>query len=145
MANLSIKKGDNVMVIAGKDKGRVGKVLKVNAKDNRIYVEGLNKVLKSKKPRNAQEQGGIIEREGTIDVSNVMLVCSSCGAVVRVKHEEKIVNGKKKFVRVCPKCSASLDETKASAKKATKAVSKAQKKTTKKKSEKTEQSADKQD
>ena len=96
MANLSVKKGDNVMVITGKDKGKVGKVLKVNTDTNRLYVEGVNIVSRSKKPRNAQDQGGIIKREGTIDVSNVMHVCSSCGAVVRVKHELKDVNASAK-------------------------------------------------
>ena len=135
MANLSVKKGDNVMVITGKDKGKVGKVLKVNTDTNRLYVEGVNIVSRSKKPRNAQDQGGIIMREGTIDVSNVMHVCSSCGAVVRVKHELKDVNGKMKSVRVCPKCNASLDEKKASAKKAAK-------KAAKKKSEKSEDKKD---
>ena len=124
MANLSVKKGDNVMVITGKDKGKVGKVLKVNTDTHRLYVEGVNIVSRSKKPRNAQDQGGIIKREGTIDVSNVMHVCSSCGAVVRVKHELKDINGKQKSVRVCPKCSASLDEKKASAKKAAKKAAK---------------------
>ena len=124
MANLSVKKGDNVMVIAGKDKGKVGKVLKVNTDTHRLYVEGVNIISRSKKPRNAQDQGGIIKREGTIDVSNVMHVCSSCGAVVRVKHELKDVNGKMKSVRVCPKCNASLDEKKASAKKAAKKAAK---------------------
>ena len=124
MANLSVKKGDNVMVIAGKDKGKVGKVLKVDTDSNRIYVEGVNIVAKSKKPRNAQDQGGIIKREGTIDVSNVMHVCSSCGDVVRVKHEIKDVDGKQKSVRVCPKCGASLDEQKASAKKVAKKAAK---------------------
>lgn len=135
MANLSVKKGDNVMVFTGKDKGKVGKVLKVNTDTNRLYVEGVNIVSRSKKPRNAQDQGGIIKREGTIDVSNVMHVCSSCGAVVRVKHELKDVNGKMKSVRVCPKCNASLDEKKASAKKAAK-------KAAKKKSEKSEDKKD---
>ena len=135
MANLSVKKGDNVMVITGKDKGKVGKVLKVNTDTNRLYVEGVNIVSRSKKPRNAQDQGGIIKIEGTIDVSNVMHVCSSCGAVVRVKHELKDVNGKMKSVRVCPKCNASLDEKKPSAKKAAK-------KAAKKKSEKYEDKKD---
>ena len=124
MANLSVKKGDNVMVIAGKDKGKVGKVLKVNTDTGRIYVEGVGIIAKSKKPRNAQDQGGIIKREGTIDVSNVMHVCNSCGEVIRVKHEIKDVNGKQKSVRVCPKCGAALDEKKASAKKAAKKAAK---------------------
>ena len=135
MANLSVKKGDNVMVIAGKDKGKVGKVLKVDTDAGRIYVEGVNIVAKSKKPRNAQDQGGIIKREGTIDVSNVMHVCSSCGDVIRVKHEIKDVDGKQKSVRVCPKCGASLDEKKASAKKVAKKAAK----------KKVEKSSDKKD
>ncbi len=124
MAKFSVKKGDNVMVISGKDAGKVGKVLKVNTATHRIYVEGVNIVSKSKKPRNAQDQGGIIKQEGTIDISNVMHVCPDCGAVVRVKHELKEVNGKMKSTRVCPKCGASLDEQKASAKKVAKKAAK---------------------
>ena len=89
MAKLSVKKGDNVMVITGKDQGKVGKVLKVVPETGRIYVEGVNIISKSKKPRNAQEKGGIIKQEGTIDASNVMHVCAGCGDVVRVKHEVK--------------------------------------------------------
>lgn len=135
MAKLSVKKGDNVMVITGKDAGKVGKVLKVNPDDGRIYVEGVNVVSKSKKPRNAQEQGGIIKQEGTIDASNVMHVCAECGAVVRVKHELKEVNGKLKSSRVCPKCGASLDEKKPSAKKVAK-------KAAKKKAEKSQENKD---
>lgn len=135
MAKLSVKKGDNVMVITGKDQGKVGKVLKVVPETGRIYVEGVNIVSKSKKPRNAQEKGGIVKQEGTIDASNVMHVCSSCGDVVRVKHEAKDVNGKQKSVRVCPKCGASLDEKKPSAKKVAKKAAK----------KKAEKSADKKD
>lgn len=135
MTKLSVKKDDNVMVITGKDKGKVGKVLKVDTDKSRIFVEGVNIVSKSKKPRNAQDKGGIIKQEGTIDVSNVMHVCPSCGDVVRVKHEIKDINGKMKSVRVCPKCGASLDEKKPSAKKVAK---KAAKKSAKKKADKSE-------
>ena len=124
MANYSVKKGDNVIVITGKDKGKIGKVLKVDTDKGRIYVEGVNMVHKCRKPRNAQEQGGIIEREGTIDVSNVMHVCSSCNEIIRVAHEQREVNGKMKYVRVCPKCHAALDEKKQSAKRAAKKVAK---------------------
>lgn len=133
MANYSVKKGDNVVVITGKDKGKIGKVLKVNTESGRIYVEGVNLVHKSRKPRNAQEKGGIIEQEGTIDISNVMHVCSSCNEVIRVKHELRDVNGKQKSVRVCPKCGAALDEKKQSAKRAARKVAK--KKASKAKSE----------
>lgn len=135
MAKLSVKKGDNVMVISGKDKGKVGKVLKVDGDTSRIYVEGINIISKSKKPRNAQDKGGIIKQEGTIHVSNVLHVCPECGDVVRVKHELRDVNGKQKSVRVCPKCGASLEEKKPSAKKAAK-------KAAKKKSEKSEKKED---
>lgn len=131
MAKLSVKKNDNVMVITGKDKGKVGKVLKVDTDKNRLYVEGVNIVSRSKKPRNAQDKGGIIKQEGTIDVSNVMHICPSCGEVVRVKHELKDINGKMKSTRICSKCSASLDEKKPSAKKVAK-------KAAKKKAEKSE-------
>lgn len=125
MANYSIKKGDNVMVITGKDAGKIGKVLKVVTESGRVYVEGVNIVSKSKKPRNAQDKGGIIKQEGTIDISNVMLVCPKCGEVIRVKHSIVEVNGKKKSVRVCPKCGVSIDETKvASAKKVAKKAAK---------------------
>lgn len=124
MAKLSVRKGDNVMVITGKDAGKVGKVMKVIPATGRIYVEGVNIVAKSKKPRNAQDKGGIIKQEGTIDASNVMHVCADCGEVVRVKHEIKEINGKMKSSRVCPKCGASLDEKKPSAKKAAKKVAK---------------------
>ncbi len=124
MAKLSVRKGDNVMVITGKDAGKVGKVLKVLPESGRIYVEGINIVSKSKKPRNAQDKGGIIKQEGTIDASNVMHICAGCGEVVRVKHELKDVNGKMKSTRVCPKCGASLDEKKPSAKKVAKKAAK---------------------
>ena len=125
MANLNVRKGDNVMVIAGKDKGKAGKVLAVNPDTGRIYVEGVNIISKSKKPRNAQDKGGILKQEGAIDSSNVMHICGACGNVVRVRHTgEAAANGKLKSVRVCAKCGASLDEKKSSAKKAAKKAAK---------------------
>jgi large subunit ribosomal protein L24 len=83
MAKMNVKKGDNVMVIAGKDKGKAGKVLKVLPEENRVYVEGINIVSKSKKPRNAQDKGGILKQEAAIDASNVMRVCPKCGKLLR--------------------------------------------------------------
>lgn len=120
MAKLSIKKGDNVMVITGKDKGTAGEVLNVNPISGRIVVSGVNMVSKHVKPRSAQQAGGIIKREGTIDVSNVMVICPTCHEVVRVNHA--VVDGKK--VRVCNKCNASLEVKKASAKRTAKKVAK---------------------
>ncbi len=120
MAKLSIKKGDNVMVITGKDKGKAGEVLNVNPISGRIVVSGVNMVSKHVKPRNAQQAGGIVKREGTIDVSNVMVICPNCHEVVRVNHQ--VVDGKK--VRVCNKCHESLEVKKASVKKTAKKVAK---------------------
>ena len=130
---MKIKKGDTVKVIAGKDKDKEGKVLAV--KDGKVLVEGVNMVTKHTKPSAANQQGGIVNKEAAIDASNVMHVCASCGDVVRVKHEVKDVNGKQKSVRVCPKCGASLDEKKPSAKKVAK-------KAAKKKAEKSEDKKD---
>ena len=117
MAEMNVRKGDNVMVIAGKDKGKAGKVLAVRPATGRVYVEGVNIVSKSKKPRNAQDKGGILKQEGAIDASNVMHICGECGGVVRVRHIKEERDGKMKSVRVCAKCGASLDEKKSSAKK----------------------------
>ena len=122
---LSVKKGDTVMVISGKDKGKTGKILAVDTKTGRIYVEGINIVAKSKKPRSAQDKGGIIKQEGKVDASNVMVVCPQCGEVIRVAHKEQEgKDGKKKFVRVCPKCGIVLEEKKVTAKKAAKKAAK---------------------
>ncbi len=74
MSAMKIKKGDTVKVIAGKDKGKEGKVLAVNVKDNTVIVEGINMVTKHNKPSAANQAGGITTKEGPIDVSNVMLV-----------------------------------------------------------------------
>lgn len=74
MSTLKIKKGDLVKVIAGKDKGKEGKVLSVNAKDNRIVVEGVNMITKHTKPSAANQNGGIVHTEGSIHISNVMYV-----------------------------------------------------------------------
>lgn len=124
MSNMNVKKGDNVMVIAGKDKGKVGKVLAVVTDKNRIYVEGVSIISKSKKPKNAQDKGGILKQEGTIDVSNVMPICASCNQVCRVKHEQQPnKDGKMKSVKICGKCGANL-EVKKSAKKVAKKIAK---------------------
>ncbi len=72
MAMLKIKKGDMVRVIAGKDKNKEGRVLSVDAKKNRIVVEGVNMITKHQKPSAANQQGGIVNREAPIDISNVM-------------------------------------------------------------------------
>lgn len=126
----NIKKGDIVMIIAGKDKGKSGEVISVNPDAHRVIVDDANMVSKSVRPRSAQEKGGIVKQAGTIDVSNVMLVCPKCEKVVRVKHEVVEKDGKQVKVRICAKCGASLDEK--AAKKSAKKVAKKTKKATKK-------------
>ena len=104
---VSIKTGDTVLVNSGKDSGKKGKVLAIKETKNgvRVTVEGVNIITKAKKARSAQEKSELVKTEGTIDVSNVNVVCPSCGKPTRVKH--KIVDGKK--VRVCS-CGAVLDK-----------------------------------
>ena len=106
MNNLNVKSQDTVLVISGKDAGKQGKVLRVYPKTNRIIVSGVNMISKHQKARKAQEKSSIVKKEGTIDVSNVMVVCPSCGKPTRVKHA---LNEEGKMVRVC-KCGAALDK-----------------------------------
>ena len=91
MATLKIKKGDTVKLIAGKDKGTEGKVLSVDAKNHKVVVEGANMVTKHAKPSAANQNGGIIQKEAPIDISNVMLVVD--GKATRVGF--KVENDKK--------------------------------------------------
>lgn len=101
-----IKKDDKVKVITGKDKGKVGKVLKVNHKKNRLLVENINIVKRHTKPNAQNRQGGILESEAPIHWSNVMLMCNKCIEPVRVKHK---VLDDGKTVRVCSKCKEIID------------------------------------
>ncbi|MBQ8909174.1 MAG: 50S ribosomal protein L24 [Clostridia bacterium] len=123
MMKMTIKTGDNVLVIAGKDKGKTGKVVAVNAAANKVLVENVNVVTKHQKPRSQQDKGGIVKKSAPIEASNVQVVCPVCGKATRVAHGE--VDGKK--VRTCKKCNASLDKeyVKASKKEAKKSTVKA--------------------
>lgn len=139
MSKLSVKKGDTVLVIAGKDKDKRAKVLAVNPEKNKVIVEGVNVVSKCKKARTAQEKSEIIKIEAGIDASNVMVVCPECGKATRVAHA--VVDGKK--VRTCKKCNASLDKAFVKeAKKATKASKEESAAKTTKKSTKSSKKAD---
>ena len=103
MSAMKIKKGDTVTVIAGKDKGKEGKVLAVNAKNSTVLVENVNVVTKHTKPSAANQQGGIIHQEGALDISNVMLVVD--GKATRVGF--KVEDGKK--VRVAKATGKVID------------------------------------
>lgn len=124
MKSLNVKKGDHVIVLAGKDKGKKGTVLVASPVKETVKVEGINVVTKHVKPRGAQQPGGMQTEPGNIHVSNVQIVCPDCGKPTRVGHV--IENGKK--ARVCKHCGASLDkEAKAAVKKEKKAAKRAKK------------------
>ena len=103
----TVRKNDKVKVLAGKDKGRTGKVLHVDKKNMRVVVEGLNIVKKAKRPDQQNQKGGIVELEAPIHISNVMVVCPKCGSATRVK-KTVLEDGKK--VRTCRKCGEILDK-----------------------------------
>lgn len=120
---MDIRKNDAVQIIAGKDKGKTGQVIKVARSEGKIMVEGVNIVHRHMRPRTAQDKGGIIEQPALFDASNAMIICPSCHKKTRVAHT--VIDGKK--TRTCKHCGASLDvkaKAKATAKKAVKKTTK---------------------
>ena len=85
--NVHVKTGDTVVILSGKDKGKKGKVLAVSPKEGKVIVEGCNMIKKHVKPRRMGEQGGIVDAEGAMYSSKVMLVCPKCGKPTRVAHK----------------------------------------------------------
>lgn len=107
--SLDIRKNDQVQVMAGRDKGKVGRVLEVNPGKHRVFVEHVNMVKRHTRPDPAKQiRGGILEKEGPIHVSNVALVCGECGPT-RIQHRKKVEGKKVKTVRICHKCQKVLD------------------------------------
>ncbi|MDR3570240.1 MAG: 50S ribosomal protein L24 [Syntrophobacteraceae bacterium] len=102
----AIKKDDNVKVIAGKDKGKTGKVLRVIPKKGRAIVEKLNMVKRHLRPSEQSRQGGILEKESPIEMSNLMVICSKCTDPTRVGY--RVLDDEKK-VRFCKKCKEVID------------------------------------
>ena len=101
-----IKKDDKVKVVTGKDSGKVGKVIKIDRKKDRILIENINIVKRHTRPNAQNRQGGIIESEAPIHRSNVMLLCNKCIQPVRIKMQQ-LDDGRK--VRVCRKCNEQID------------------------------------
>ena len=101
-----IKKDDKVKIITGKDKGKIGKVLKVDRKNDRLLVENINVVKRHTRPSAQNRQGGIVESEAPISWSNAMLMCNKCMSPIRVQMKT-LDDGKK--VRTCRKCSEVID------------------------------------
>lgn len=102
-----IQKGDTVEVISGKDIGKRGEVLKVDPKNERVIVEGINIIHRHMRPTQDMPQGGIVENEGPIHISNVQLVCPRCDERARA-GVERLDDGTK--VRVCKKCGEDVDK-----------------------------------
>ena len=113
MNSLNVKKGDTVVVISGKDKGKKGKIMVAQPDDERVVVQGAAMVTRHVKPRKQGQPGGRIEKEGPIHASNVMLVCPKCDKPTRIAHKLKEVEisgeKKQKSVRVCKKCGKVID------------------------------------
>src|SRR4051794_6518833 len=107
---IEIKKNDNVKVITGRDKGKTGRVLSVDDRRGRVLVEHVMMMKRHTRPNPSKQiKGGIAERESSIAVSNVMIVCPQCGPSRIGHHVESISGGKARRTRVCRKCGQSLD------------------------------------
>ena len=113
MAGLFVKKGDTVLVISGKDRGLKGKVIQASPDTNRVLVEGANRIKKHTKitqSTRGSQQGGIVTQEAPVHVSNVQVVCPSCGKPSRIGHRrsEPDANGKTHSIRVCKRCNGDI-------------------------------------
>lgn len=102
---MHVKKGDNVVVISGKDKGKQGKIITAMPKVGQVIVENVNKVKRHTKPSVSSPQGGIIDKEMPLHACKVMIVCPACNKPTRVAHKQ--VDGRN--VRVCKKCGEFLN------------------------------------
>lgn len=105
----NLRVNDKVEIIVGKDKGRVGKILRIEKDNNRVIVERINLIKKHQKATEASQSGQIIEKEAGIHISNVMLVCPECAETVKI--EKKLLEDGTK-VRVCKNCKATIETAK---------------------------------
>jgi len=105
---MHVRKGDQVVVIAGKEKGKRGRVLRLMTEKGRVVIERINMVKRHTKPTQRNPRGGILEKEGSVEVSNVALWCGKCVAPRRAKSDEK--EGQKKR-RICVKCGTVFETT----------------------------------
>ena len=106
-SKVHIKKNDQVTVISGRELGKKGKVLKVFRSKSRAIVEGVNFIKKAQRPSQRNQKGGIIEKEGTIHVSNLKVICTRCNKPTRIGHS-RLDDGSN--VRVCKKCGEFLEK-----------------------------------
>ena len=103
---MHVRKGDQVVVIGGKEKGKRGRVLRLLTEKDRVVIERINMVKRHTKPTQRNPRGGILEKEGSLDVSNVSLWCSKCVAARRARHEHNEGQPKR---RVCTKCGTPFE------------------------------------
>ena len=113
MAGLFVKKGDTVQVISGKDRGTTGRVISAIPESSRVLVEGVNRIKKHTKVTSSargSQQGGIVTQEATVHVSNVQVICPSCGKPTRIGHRrgEPDADGKRRSIRVCKRCDGDV-------------------------------------
>jgi large subunit ribosomal protein L24 len=110
--HIEIRRNDTVEVIAGKDKGKRGRVLSVDYRTGKILVEGVQTVKRHTRPNPSKQiKGGIAERESPIAVSNLKVLCPACGPV-RIGHKVEAAGGKSRRIRICRKCGAPLETKK---------------------------------
>jgi len=109
MTKLHVRKGDNVKIIAGKDKGKTGKIIAVNQDNGRVVVDGANILVKHNKSKDSNTPSSIQKVPGSIDSSNVQIICPSCSKTTRVAKKMADAKSVVATIRVCKKCSASLD------------------------------------
>ncbi len=108
---IQIKKNDQVRVIAGRDRGKSGRVLSINESTGKVLVEHVSMIKRHTRPNPGKQiKGGIAERESPIAISNVMILCPACGPVRIAHHVEHVAGGKARRSRVCRKCGQSLDK-----------------------------------
>jgi large subunit ribosomal protein L24 len=107
MAVRRLRKDDTVMVIAGRERGKTGKILRILPEKNRVLIERVNMVKRHVKPRGVQQPGGIQEKEASIHLSNVVPICGRCNKPTRVGHRRLADGG---GVRICKRCDEALDQ-----------------------------------
>jgi large subunit ribosomal protein L24 len=101
---MKVKKGDNVLIIAGKDKGRTGKIIKSFPKDLMVLVEGINLKKKHVRPKREGEKGQVVEIPGALTIANIKLICPKCGKATRIGYKVD-KDGKN---RICKKCNQAI-------------------------------------
>ena len=117
---MRVRKGDLVHMLSGKDRGKQGRVIEARPREARVVVENLNVVKRHTRPRPMRDAnrmggaqmipGGVIEKSAPVPISNVMLVCPTCGKPTKVSTVEKTIAGKQVRLRVCKKCGEEIDK-----------------------------------